>query len=75
MFNTAHIPAHGYCFNERCHNSAAACFLTPTGLAVTISESHVAKSKMAKMIFGLVLVQCLPGQEKLVPVKPESEIN
>jgi hypothetical protein len=50
-------------------------FFSPTGLAVTISESHVAESKVGMMIFGLVFVQCLPGQEKLVPVKPESEIN
>jgi hypothetical protein len=75
MFNTAHILVRGYCFSEGRHNSAAVCFSIPTGLAVTISESHVAESKMARMIFGLVIVQCLPGQEKLVPVKPESEIK
>jgi hypothetical protein len=45
MLYTAHIPVRGYCYNERCHNSAAACYFTPTALAVTISESHVAESK------------------------------
>jgi hypothetical protein len=51
-FFTAHTPVRGYYYNERRHNSGAACFFTPTRRAVTIVDGN----KNGKDALGLVLL-------------------